>query len=63
MPLTADQIKVLKKNGPELVQFIDIENSLLANLYACDAITLEQKNDINSQVGIHPILLTDWILN
>ena len=63
MPLTADQIKVLRKNGPELVQFIDIENGLLIKLVSCDVITAEQMNDINSQVGIHPILPTDRLLN
>ena len=63
MPMTADQIKVLKRNGPQLARFIDIENGLLLKLHACDVITSEQMYDINSQVGVHPILSTDWLLN
>ena len=50
MPLTDEQIKVLKINGPKLTRFIDIESGLLMKLYAVDVITKEQKDDINSQV-------------
>ena len=50
MPLTDEQINVLKIYGAELTQFIDIENGLLTKLYAADVITNAQKDDINSQV-------------
>ena len=50
MPLTNEQINVLKKHGAELTQFIDIENGLLTKLYAANVITNAQQGDINSQV-------------